>query len=771
MKKLLLKTMLLLFALVAGSTTSWAVSNGDVFERISDATSLADGDEVIFVNQAETHACGTTQNTNNRTPVSITVTDHTYTYSSSDNVQVFVVKKNGNNFGFHTGSGYIYSASTSSNNLKTNTTAASTAPTKTSAWTLSSTTSSVFTVKNVGNTSYYLAFNGTSFFSQYKSGQSKPYIYKKRAVVAPAYTITAQSSNDEYGTVSLTGTVITGTPKSGCRYANPAYTVTSGTATVSQDGNEFTVTPSSDCTITINFEAIPAHTLSSDVSPAAAGTVTLGSTSVKEGSTTTATAAANAGYKFTGWSITGTGASLSSPTDNPTEVTMGTAEATVTANFEAVVTHQISWSVNGVIVKTDNVEDGAAIDFAAPASGIPTGYTFMGWVADRIDGTTDTDPANYVKAANATAEVTYYAVMAVGTESPVTAQLTADEIASNFASTAMAYDDKEKTYKDTDDGVTWGTRCITNKGRHWMQLKKDANVYIKASAAGAITEVSVTISNVTNKSGGIDDISMHGNFAGNVYLDNVQTTNTGEYGSGLNENIVSNVLTIVPSAASNTLYIHVDAAARIWNVDITYNGASYTGYCTTVPPVSVTVTSANYATYVSDFDLDFTGKGIKAYIAKADGTTGVSFTQVEKVPANTGVLLYKDGGTTEEIPVLSGAAEDVTGNVFKPGTGAAVASEDGNLHNYILNNVGGVVGFYKAAGKTVATNRAYIQIDGSTPVKGFIALPGSDEETGIETMRNGENEKMSAIFDLSGRRVAKPTRGLYIVNGKKVIVK
>ena len=770
MKKLLLKTMLLLFALVAGSTTSWAVSNGDVFERISDATSLADGDEVIFVNQAETHACGTTQNTKNRTPVSITVTDHTYTYSSSDNVQVFVVKKNGNNFGFHTGSGYIYSASTSSNNLKTNTTAASTAPTKTSAWTLSS-TNSVFSVKNVTNTSYYLAFNGTSFFSQYNSGQSKPYIYKKRVVVAPAYTITAQSSNDEYGTVSLTGTVITGTPKSGCRYANPAYTVTSGTATVSQDGNEFTVTPSSDCTITINFEAIPAHTLSSDVSPAAAGTVTLGSTSVKEGSTTTATAAANAGYKFTGWSITGTGASLSSPTDNPTEVTMGTAEATVTANFEAVVTHQISWSVNGVIVKTDNVEDGAAIDFAAPASGIPTGYTFMGWVADRIDGTTDTDPANYVKAANATAEVTYYAVMAVGTESPVTAQLTADEIASNFASKAMAYGDKEKTYEDTDDGVTWSTRCSTNTGRHWMQLKKGANVYIKASAAGAITEVSVTISNASNSAGGIDDISMHGNFAGNVYLDNVQTTNTGKYGSGLNENIVSNVLTIVPSAASNTLYIHVDAAARIWNVDITYNGASYTGYCTTVPPVSVTVTSANYATYVSDFDLDFTGKGIKAYIAKADGTTGVSFTQVEKVPANTGVLLYKDGGTTEEIPVLTGAADDVTGNVFKRGTGAAVASVEGDLHNYILNNVGGVVGFYKAYNQMVATNRAYIQIDESILVKGFIALPGSDEETGIETMRDGENEKMSAIFDLSGRRVAKPTRGLYIVNGKKVLVK
>ena len=187
---------------------------------------------------------------------------------------------------------------------------------------------------------------------------------------------------------------------------------------------------------------------------------------------------------------------------------------------------------------------------------------------------------------------------------------------------------------------------------------------------------------------------------------------------------------------------------------------------------AVKVTSAGYATYVSANALDFTGKGIKAYIAKADGTTGVMFTQVEKVPANTGVLLYKDGGTTEEIPVLTGAAENVTGNVFKRGTGAAVASVEGDLHNYILNNVGGVVGFYKAYNQMVATNRAYIQIDeNSTPVKGFIALPGSDEATGINAIDNGQLTMDNAIYDLSGRRVAKPTRGLYIVNGKKVLVK
>jgi hypothetical protein len=60
--------------------------------------------------------------------------------------------------------------------------------------------------------------------------------------------------------VSLTGSIITAAPASGYTYASPAYTVSSGTATVAKEGNYFTVTPSSDCTVTINFQPIPSHT-------------------------------------------------------------------------------------------------------------------------------------------------------------------------------------------------------------------------------------------------------------------------------------------------------------------------------------------------------------------------------------------------------------------------------------------------------------------------------------------------------------------------------
>ena len=70
---------------------------------------------------------------------------------------------------------------------------------------------------------------------------------------ASAYKVIATTNDPSMGTVSVSGCVITASPAAGYGYASPAYTVVSGTASVSQNGNYFTVTPSSDCTICINF--------------------------------------------------------------------------------------------------------------------------------------------------------------------------------------------------------------------------------------------------------------------------------------------------------------------------------------------------------------------------------------------------------------------------------------------------------------------------------------------------------------------------------------
>ncbi len=82
---------------------------------------------------------------------------------------------------------------------------------------------------------------------------------------------------------------------------------------------------------------IPSHSVSSAVDPTGKATVELGATSVAEGSTTTAEySAITAGYEFVNWTISGTGASLDDNTANPTTITMGTADVTVTANLQCV---------------------------------------------------------------------------------------------------------------------------------------------------------------------------------------------------------------------------------------------------------------------------------------------------------------------------------------------------------------------------------------------------------------------------------------------------
>jgi hypothetical protein len=105
-----------------------------------------------------------------------------------------------------------------------------------------------------------------------------------------------------------------------------------------------------------------------------------------------------------------------------------------------------------------------------------------------------------------------------------------------------------------------------------------------------------------------------------------------------------------------------------------------------------------------------------------------------------------------------------------------VATTDGEYTNMILNNVGGNIGFYFANGQTVATNRAYLHIATSlAPAAGSrMVMVFGDETTGIiDATRLNDNVEMinDNVYDLQGRKVAQPTKGLYIVNGKKVVIK
>ncbi|MBR1694242.1 MAG: hypothetical protein IJ709_02415, partial [Selenomonas sp.] len=93
--------------------------------------------------------------------------------------------------------------------------------------------------------------------------------------------------------------------------------------------------------------------------------------------------------------------------------------------------------------------------------------------------------------------------------------------------------------------------------------------------------------------------------------------------------------------------------------------------------------------------------------------------------------------------------------------------------NYILANEASGVGFYKAAtsGAYLTAHRAYLSTATAAGAREFLSL--DDETTGISAALkdNGEMTNDKAFFNLNGQRVAQPTRGLYIVNGRKVVVK
>ena len=182
----------------------------------------------------------------------------------------------------------------------------------------------------------------------------------------------------------------------------------------------------------------------------------------------------------------------------------------------------------------------------------------------------------------------------------------------------------------------------------------------------------------------------------------------------------------------------------------------------------VSVGSVGYSTFCSDRALDFSDSDIKVFYATASGTT-LTFHQITKLPANTGVLLYKESGITDdEIPVFTGTPDAVTGNVFVRGTGAAVSyDEENEQYNYILFNGEDGIGFYKAKNNKVATNRAYIHLTSITGVKSFgIDL---DNATAIKTIDNGQQTTEGAIYNVAGQRLQKMQKGINIVNGKKIL--
>ena len=220
----------------------------------------------------------------------------------------------------------------------------------------------------------------------------------------------------------------------------------------------------------------------------------------------------------------------------------------------------------------------------------------------------------------------------------------------------------------------------------------------------------------------------------------------------------------------------------------------------------IKVSAAKQVPYYTSKNLDFTtmeAQGVKAYTATGyNYNTGVIWlTRVKKVPAQTGILVMTDKSGEYNVPTAS--VQSVYENMF---VGSETAQTiyttetvgDIEYINYYLSNGASGVGFYKVTnpdGVKMGANRCYLPIpkrDAASGARGkngesafckmvlsdesnddVIAIPlFTDGTTGIDIQSSIFNLQSNEVYyNLQGQRVENPGKGLYIRNGKKVVIK
>ena len=184
-----------------------------------------------------------------------------------------------------------------------------------------------------------------------------------------------------------------------------------------------------------------------------------------------------------------------------------------------------------------------------------------------------------------------------------------------------------------------------------------------------------------------------------------------------------------------------------------------------VDPVSVTIPASGYATVASKYALDCANlpSGLKAYKVSEISASAATIVEVnEAVAAGTGLILEGAAGSYE-IPVVATGTDISATNLLK----AAVKATDVEADKvYVLKD--GTFHLVTAA-STVPAGKAYLEVPAESEARALTIEIGG-KTTGInkvEAAVAGDAE----IYNMLGQRVAQPTKGLYIVNGKKVIIK
>ena len=299
-------------------------------------------------------------------------------------------------------------------------------------------------------------------------------------------------------------------------------------------------------------------------------------------------------------------------------------------------------------------------------------------------------------------------------------------------------------------------------------LKKLDGTYMQASAPkdfGTIDNAAkFTATNPTSQGSG--STNFNGDGDSNIYITGSNDANLVRFVKG------SNWINVQNGAGGTPVY---NTGTGGWTIHYVYE-------VTEVASFKANISGAGYATFYAPAEVEIP-ENVKVYYITAEGFNGekVTLTQIEGIiPANTAVILEgAEGEYTFSVSTTGAAA--VNGNLLK----GTITSTNIIGQAYVLGVVEGETGLYKTQMSTVALSSA------SGSVKVFLNnaykayLPASAVPTNVKSLsfRFGEGttgieqitdnrEQSTVIYDLTGRRVEAITApGIYIVGGKKVLVK
>ena len=499
-----------------------------------------------------------------------------------------------------------------------------------------------------------------------------------------------------------------------------------------------------------------------------------GQCEIGAGVSVTATATPNEHHRFTSW--TADGITLTDATANPLTFTMPNNNVTLTANFEENSRHCATFYILGEWIDAPVYYEGEDIEF--PNVTAPIGYTFMGWTTIEFYSG-DLAPADLVTSAvMGTSDVSFYAVFAVVSDTPatLTKMASGDTFEDGDKVVIVAYDN----ITDSDNPKYYAIYQETVSTSWVGKYEFDGNA--STVAADDKNWLTVTADNGNWKLGDATNGYLYSTSSNNL------STNTGSSssftlayseGKGFTLKYGSRWLSLRTDTENNTFRLGGTGSSPlgVGYFDIykyVAGSTTYSHYCTIITSVPVTVSQYKYASFSSDYALDFTDvDDVVAYIVTDANGSAIITQQVTKVKAGTGLVLYSETADDYYIPIATGEVEDYseTNKLIAVTEDNTVINKatDGTT-NYVLTvkNDKAVFAYINSTPATLNKGQAYLNLEGeeSAPYLGF----GDEGTTGIVNV-NRETITNNQYYTLDGRRVENPSNGVYIVNGKKVVIK